>query len=160
VYDDKFIYQDNEGKFYRRGYSKDAENIVLNEGKVEVFNEWLSKAEKEALDALKADYALLKEFKNNYDAAELKTQKDAIFAREEYSVLADNEEFKMLISDAEKFSIEEIETKADLIFAAHMKSTMEFSANNGESKKPGVMVFNLNKKESKKGPYGNLFNKD
>ena len=40
VFDDKFIYQDyTEGKFYRRGYSKDGENVTLGEDKVEVFNE-------------------------------------------------------------------------------------------------------------------------
>lgn len=161
VYDDKFIYQDYlEDKFYRRDYSKDSENVTLGENKVEVFNEWLSKAEKDALDALKSDYAVLKEFKSNYDAAELKAQKDAIFVREEYAVLADDEAFKTLISDAEKFSVEEIESKAKSIFADHVIKTGTFSANNVDPNKDSFVAFNLNKKESKKGPYGNLFNKD
>jgi hypothetical protein len=161
VYDDKFIYQDySEGKFYRRNYTRDGENVALGENKVEVFNEWLSQAEKDALDALKEDYALLKEFKSNYDAAELKAQKDAIFAREEYSVLVENEVFKALVSDAEKFSIEEIETKLKAIFADHVINLGTFSVNNTKTDKSGFMAFNVNKKESKKGPYGNLFNKD
>ena len=161
VFDDKFIYNDcMENKYYRQGYVKDGDNVSLNDNKVEVFNEWLSKEEKDALDALKADYAVLKEFKEKYDAAELKAQKDAIFAREEYSVLAEDEAFKALVADAEKYSVEEISTKADLIFAAHIKSTMEFNAKTDEVKKPSTIGFNFNKKESKKGPYGNLFAKD
>lgn len=161
VYDDKFIYCDAmEDKFYRQDYSRDGENVALGENKVEVFNEWLSKAEKDALDALKSDYAALKEFKDNYDAAELKAHKDAIFAREEYSVLADDEAFKELISNAEIFSVEEIESKAKAIFADHVIKMGTFSANNVESNKVNFMAFNLNKKETKKGPYGNLFNKD
>ena len=161
VYDDKFIYQDyTEGKFYRQDYSKDGDNVALGENKVEVFNEWLSKSEKDALDTLKADYAILKEFKNGYDAAELKAQKDAIFAREAYAVLADNEAFKTLVANAEKFSVEEVEAKAKAIFADHVLATGTFSANTTDSKKQDFMALNFNKKESKKGPYGNLFNKD
>ena len=161
VYDNKFIYQDYmENKFYRRGYSKDSENVSLDEEKVEVFNEWLSKAEKDALDALKADYAALKAFKDNYDAAEIKSQKDAIFNKKEYECLAENEDFKTLVSDAEKFSVEEIESKVKAIFADHVINTGTFSVKTEETKKPKTLGLNFNKKETKKGPYGNLFKKD
>ena len=161
VYDNKFIYQDYmENKFYRRGYSKDSENVSLDEEKVEVFNEWLSKAEKDALDALKADYAALKAFKDNYDAAEIKSQKDAIFNKKEYECLAENEDFKTLVSDAEKFSVEEIESKVKAIFADHVINTGTFSVETEETKKPKTLGLNFNKKETKKGPYGNLFKKD
>jgi hypothetical protein len=129
------------------------------ENKVEVFNEWLSQAEKEALDALKADYAALKEFKSNYDAAELKAQKDAILEREEYSVLVDNEEFKALVTDAEKFSVEEIESKAKAIFADHVIKTGTFSVNKDNKKKPDFVGYNFGKKDDEEGPYGNLFKK-
>jgi hypothetical protein len=111
-------------------------------------------------EELKAAYNELKEFKDNYDAAELKSQKDAIFARGEYSVLAENEEFKKLIADAEQFSVAEVESKAKAIFADHVIQTGTFSVNDKKSKKDEFVAFNFNKKESKKGPYGNLFNKD
>ena len=161
VYDNKFIYQDYaENKFYRRGYSKDGDTVSLMDNKVEVFNEWLSKEERDALDTLKSDYASLKAFKENAEAAELKAQKDAIFARGEYSVLADDEAFKTLVADAEKFSVEEVEAKAKAIFADYVIKTGTFSANDDGEKKPKVLGFNFNKKETKSGPYGNLFKKD
>ncbi len=159
VFDDKFIYQDClEGKFYRQNYSKDGENVALGDDKVEVFNEWLSKAEKDALDALKADYAALKEFKSNYDESVIKTQKTEILNKAEYECLVENAEFTQLRADMDKYSVEEISTKADLIFAAHMKSKMEFSAKDEGKKKPQVLSFGAdNKKEKKKKAYGNLF---
>ena len=159
VYDDKFIYQDClEGKFYRRGYSKDDETVSLGEDKVEVFNEWLSKAEKDALDALKSDYATLKAFKETYDASVVKAQKTEILDKAEYECLAENTEFTQLRADMDKFSVEEISTKADLIFAAHMKSTMEFSVKEDAKKKPTVLEFKSSTvKEKNKKAYGKLF---
>ena len=159
VFDDKFIYQDYmENKFYRRGYSKDGDNVALNENKVEVFNEWLSQAEKDALDALKADYAALKSFKETYDASVLKTQKTEILDKVEYECLAENADFAQLRADMDNYSVEEISTKADLIFAAHMKSNMEFSAKPDDKKKPKVIGFGVDtKNEKKKKAYGKLF---
>ena len=159
VFDDKFIYQDYmEDKFYRQDYSKDGDNVTLGENKVEVFNEWLSKAEKDALDALKADYSVLKEFKETYDASVVKAQKTEILDKAEYECLVENAEFAQLRADMDKFSVEEISTKADLIFAAHMKSKMEFSAKKEDKKKPQVIGFSTDaKKEKRKKAYGNLF---
>jgi hypothetical protein len=107
---------------------------------------------------LKADYAVLKEFKSNYDESVMKAQKTEILDKAEYECLAENEAFAQLRTEMDNYSVEEISTKADLIFAAHMKSTMEFSAT-GESKKaPKVISFGAEtKKEKKKRAYGNLF---
>ena len=159
VFDDKFIYQDYmENKFYRRGYSKDGDNVALDENKTEVFNEWLSQAEKDALDALKADYATLKAFKETYDASVEKAKKTDVLDKAEYECLAENAEFTQLRADMDKFSVEEISTKADLIFAAHMKSKMEFSAKDEGKKKPAVLGFAVNAaQDKKKKAYGNLF---
>ena len=159
VFDDKFIYQDYmEDKFYRQDYTKDGDNVALGENKVEVFNEWLSKAEKDALDALKADYELLTAFKQSYDEMLDRNHKTEILDKAEYECLADNAEFAQLKSDMDKFSVEEISTKADLIFAAHMKSKMEFSAKDEGKKKPIVIGFGADtKKEKKKKAYGKLF---
>lgn len=160
VYDNKFVYQDcADNRYYRQGYSKDGDIVSLNDDKTEVFNEWLSKEEKDALKALKENYAELKAFKDNYDAAELKAQKEAVLAAEEYSVLAGDEKFKALVADMDKYSVDELKVKADLAFAAHMKSTMEFSAKTDDgAKKPKVLGFNFkDDKKNKVGPYGNLF---
>ena len=158
VFDNKFIYEDyEECKFYRQGYSKDGDNVALDGDAVEVFNEWLSKDEKDALDALKANYAELKAFKENYDATVLKAEKDAVFENAAYNEIRDTEEFKQLMSDAENYTIDEIKTKADLLFASAMKKKFDFSVEQpAKSHSVGV---NLNEKPNKrKQAYKGLFN--
>ena len=158
VYDDKFIYQDYlEGKFYRQDYSKDGENVSLGENKVEVFNEWLSKAEKDALDALKEDYAALKEFKADTKAAQLQAQKDAIFAREEFANIVKTKAFTKLVENSKNYSIEECEQKAKDILDDCNDYMVNFAANDDGRKKPHVIGFTNASKPEKEKPYGDLF---
>lgn len=158
VYDSKFIYEDyRENKYYRQKYTKDGDNIALDGDPVEVFSEWLSKDEKDALDALKSDYAALKEFKETYEAEQSKTEKTAILESAEYAEIKDSDEFKALVSEMDKYSVEEIKVKADLLFAAEMKKKFNFEANS--EKKPHSVGMNFNAKPNKKKQaYAGLFN--
>ena len=168
VYDDYFIFENWDGnKLYKQSYSVDGDNVALAGDRQEMFKMILTESEKLAIDKMREDYASLeskynelKSFKDNYDAAELKAQKDAIFSRAEYSVLADDEAFKALVADAEKFSVDEVEAKAKAIFADYVIKTGTFSTKDDGVKKPKTLGFNFNKKEDKKSPYGNLFKKD
>lgn len=157
VYDSKFIYQDcRENKFYRQKYTKDGDNIALDGEPVEVFSEWLSKAEKDALDELKADYANLKDFKETYDAEQIKAEKEAVLDSAEYAEIKETDEFKALISEMDKYSVEEIKVKADLLFADSMKKKFNFES--AQENKMHSVGINFNAKPSKKKPYGKLFN--
>lgn len=167
VFDSYFVMQDWwNNKIYKQNYAVDGENVSLDGDRIEVYEILVTKEEKDALDALKENYSALevkynelKEFKDNYDAAELKAKKDAIFSREEYSVIVDDESFKSLVVDAEKFSVEEVESKAKAIFADYVIKTGEFSSKKDEgAKKPNTVGLNFNAKAKKAGPYGNLFN--
>lgn len=168
VYDDYFIFENWDGnKLYKQSYSIDGDNVTLSGDRQEVFKMILTESEKLAIDKMREDYSALeakynelKTFKDNYEAAELKAKKDEIFTRSEYSVLAEDEAFKTLVSDAEKYSVDEVEAKAKAIFADYVIKTGTFSAKDDGEKKPKVIGFNFNKKESKSGPYGNLFKKD
>ena len=166
VFDSYFVMQDWwNNKIYKQNYAVDGENVSLDGDRVEVFEILVTKEEKDALDALKENYSALeikynelKEFKDNYDAAELKAKKDSIFAREEYAVLADDETFKSLVAGAEKFSVEEVESKAKAIFADYVIKTGEFSAKkDNEAKKPKTVGFNFAKDNKKRKAYGSLF---
>ena len=155
VYDNKFIYHDcKEDKFYRQGYSKDDDCVALDGEAVEVFNEWLSKDEKDALDALKTSYAELKAFKDNYDAAQIKAEKDSIFESAEYAEIRESDEFKYLMSESENYSVDEIKVKADLLYAASMKKKFAVETENEKKHTVGV---NFNAKPTKKSAYGKLF---
>ena len=168
VYNDYFIFGNWQGdKLFKQPYTIDGDNVSLAGDRQEMFKMVLTESEKLAIEKMREDYSALeaqydelKKFKDNYDAAELKTQKDAIFAREEYSVLADDDAFKALVADAEKYSVEELETKADVIFAKFVKASGEYSAKN-ETNKAKTLGLNFNAKPSKKKTaYGGLFDKD
>ena len=166
VYDNYFYMQGwYNNKIYRLEYSIDGENVALEGDRQEVFELIVTESEKLAIEKMREDYSALeaqynelKAFKDNYDAAQLKAQKDEIFAKAEYECLAENEAFNELKNNADNYSVEDLQTKADLIFAAHVKTTGEFSAKI-DGKKSKVVGFNFNAKESKKNYYGNLFNK-
>ena len=165
VYDDYFVMQGwCNGKFYKQGYSIDGENVSLDGERTELFQMLLTESEKLAVDKLRGDYAELeakynelKTFKDNYDAAEIKDKKDSIFADEAYNDIRESDDFKALMNDAENYSVEEIQNKCDLLFAANEKK-VKFAANKNKSHS---ISFNFSKKEDKKtSAYGNLFKND
>lgn len=160
VYDAYFIYEKEtygedgyEYKYYKQGYSKNEDNVELSGDPVEVFSTFVTESEKTALDMIRSQYEELKAFKDQYDAAQTKAQKDEILESAEYAEVKDSEEFKALVADAEKYSVDELKVKADLIFAAAMKKKFNFEAK-PEKKSVGI---NFNAKPSKKSAYGNLF---
>ena len=162
---DNYFYMQNwyDGKLYKQSYSVDGENVALDGERVEVFEIIVTESEKIAIEKMREDYSSLedkynelKAFKDNYDAAKLKAEKDAVFTKAEYDCLSEDEDFRKLVEDAESYSIDEIITKADLIFAAHVKATGTFSVKT-EEKKPKTIGLNFNAKETKRKPYGNLF---
>ena len=164
VYDNYFVYQKEtysdsgyESKYYKQSYSKSADNVELTGDAVEVFSTFVTESEKTALDMIRSQYDELKAFKDNYEAEQQKVQKDAIFDNEVYDDIRESDEFKALIKDAAKYSIDEIQNKCDLLFAANVKK-MQFAT---KDKKPHSLGFNFNKKEYKKtSAYGNFFKKD
>lgn len=167
VFDDYFYMQNwYDGKIYKQGYSVDGDNVALEGERIEVFEIIVTESEKIAIEKMREDYSALeakynelKAFKDNYDAAQLKAQKDEIFAKAEYECLSENEDFKKLIAEAENYSVEEISTKADLVFAAHIKSVGAFSVKTEEKKEAKKLGLNFGAKETKKKPYGSLFDK-
>ena len=159
VYDNKFVYEDwtDEGyKFFRQVYSKDGDNIAFDGDRVEVFNEWLSKAEKDALDELKSNYAELKTFKDNYDASQLKAEKTIVLESVEYADIKESDEFKALVAEMDNYSVDELKVKADLLFAASMKKKFNFEVK--VDNKPHSVGIDFNAKPNKKKQaYAGLF---
>lgn len=158
VYDDYFIYENYNAdtKFSRQKYTKDGDNITFDGEPVAVFSEWLTQEERDALATLKAEYAELKSFKEQYDAAEVKAEKDAIFESAEYAEIKDTEEFKALMEDADNYSTEDLKIKADLLFADFMKKKFNFAVEKTEEKHSVGVVIN-SKPDPKKQAYAGLF---
>lgn len=159
VYDSYFVMQGwCHGKFYKQTYTVDGENVSLSGDRQEVFMMLLTESEKLEIEDMRKNYAALKEFKDNYDASQVRAQKDEVFAREEYAEIADTNEFKALISEMDKYSVTDIEVKCDLLFAAHEKAKHKTFAAEKQEKKQTAMRFSVSTvDETNKKPYGDLF---
>ena len=160
VFDKYFYYCDYfSANAFKQSY-KVRKDVVSFDGDPEpVYREFVTQAERNELEKLRKDYAALVEFKEKVESAELKAQKDAIFAKSEYSILVDEEAFKTLVNEAEKFSVEEIESKVKSIFADYVIRVGTFSAKEDDNKPVKTVGFNFSVKDEKTGPYGGLFNK-
>lgn len=164
VYDNYFYIEGwDSRKIYKLGYSVDGENVALDGDRQEVFELIVTESEKIAIEKMREDYALLeskynelKVFKDNYDASVLKAQKEAVLSSAEYAEIADSDEFKTLVSEMDKYSVDEIKVKADLLFAASMKKKFSFDANKPEKKCSVGINFNA-KPDAKKEAYSGLF---
>lgn len=160
VYDSYFVMQGwCGGKFFKQNYTVDGENVSLSGDRQEVFMMLLTESEKLEIEDMRKNYSALKEFKDNYDADQLKAQKNEVFAREEYAEIAESDSFKDLVSNMDKYSVEELEVKCDLLFAAHEKKSKHKNfAEDGKDKKSTCMKFNVNTTDTvNKKPYGDLF---
>lgn len=159
VYDGFFYYEDwMSNDAFKQNYKMRKDVISFSGDPVPVFREFVTQEEKDELESMRKNYAALKEFKDNYDAAELKASKDAIFDRKEFEVLAENEAFAELKKDMDSFTVEEIESKAKQIFADHVISNGQFALNKSDTEKPTNKIgFNFSEKSKKAQAYAGLF---
>ena len=156
VYDGYFYYEDwASGNAYKQSYKTRKDSISFNGDPIPVFREFVTQEEKDKLEDMRKNYAALKEFKEQYDAAQSKAEKEYVLNSAEYAEIKDSDEFKALVNDVDKYSVDELKVKADLIFAAAMKKKFNFEAK--DEKKSKSVGINFNTKAGKKSAYGNLF---
>ena len=157
VFDKYFIADDwREDKSYKQSYSVEGDNITLVDDRVQVYHMYVTDEEKTSIEEMRTNYAALKQFKDDYDAAQIKTEKDAIFANIAYSEIKNSQEFKDLQADMDKYSVEEISTKCDLMFAAHQKTKIVFEETT-EDTAPTSVRFNINTVTDEPQAYAGLF---
>ena len=140
------------GRAFRQSYKVKKDVYTLVGDRVEVFAKWLTQDEINKLDSMKSEYSEMSEKLSHYEDEPKKME---ILNSEDYSLIADNEEFVKLCEQSEHFnmSVEEVTAKADSILteAAKHKS---FSLNN-EQKKDTVKPLPQPKRKSKR--FGSLF---
>nr|DAN13998.1 MAG TPA: hypothetical protein [Caudoviricetes sp.] len=162
VYDSNFEYEGYyTDKIYRQGYTKNDDNITFEGERIELFRELLTASEKAELDAMRSNYAALKDYKETAEKNELHSKKEAILADEKYSVLSENEAFTELKNNMDNYSIDDLETKAKVIFADYVSSVGAFSAKPETQKSKVLYMSNSNseRESKKKTPYGGIFEK-
>lgn len=155
VYDSYFVYENWDGsKIYRQDYSKDGDNIAFANERIELFKELLTASEKAELDALRSNYTLLEEQLRTYQENEATVQKDALFTSEEYSSIANTDEFKALAGNHADFSVDELKGKLDAIIVdCAKKGVLNFAAEDKKAATKVNLPFNTKVKKSR---YGSL----
>lgn len=162
VYDKYFYYCDYfSGDAFKQNYKIRKDVVSFVDDPIPVFTEFVTQEERDELEKLRKDYAALVEFKTNYDAAELKSKKDAIFVREEFTPVVNTKAFKKLMEDSANYTLEECEQKAKTILEDCNDYVANFASQDNTTNKPKTLGLNFNAKHSKKKTaYGGLFDKD
>ena len=128
VYDEYFVMRSwSTGDVYGCKYTKDEDNVSLNGERYKLFEELLTKSEKAKLDEMRSNYSAIQEKLSAYEKAELDAEKNEVFADISYSEYLETEEFKNLMSEKDKYSVEELKEKAEIAFAKCVKKAGTFT---------------------------------
>lgn len=143
------------GKAYRQSYKVKEDVFSLKGDRVEVYSTWMTADEQKAFDKMKADFS---EIQTKLERYETEPSKMEVINSEEYSQIADTEEFKAFANQDAHFemSVEEVKSHMDeMLLDFAKKGSLHFSNEN----KKDVEHKNLLMSNKKVSRYGNLFSK-
>ena len=162
VFDSYFVYESwDGGKIYGQKYTKDNDTVAYDGERYALHKTYLTDSEYTELESMRSNYTELKEFKENVEKNELHSKKESLLADKKYSVLSENAAFIELKKNMDNYSLDDLETKAKVIFADYVSSIGAFSAKPKASKSSVLFMSNSNseKESKKKAPYGGIFEK-
>lgn len=165
VYDDRFVMMDwdKPGVYWSQQYLHDDKGVSLVGYREQVFAEFITEAEKNALELMRTTYASMEAELNTYKLAEAHAEKvEKIQNNDEYELIKDSIEFKDLMSKMDNYSLDDLSTQADLILAKYVKAAKSFSLveKNGDTSSVKTRIISLNSgtnEEEKSKPYGGIF---
>lgn len=139
------------GRAFKQDYKTENDIFSLTGDRVEVYCSYLTKEEEAAIDDMRANYEDISSKLKEYQTKEANTLKENIFNDENYDVIREGKEFSELISNADKYTVEEFQAECDKLLLEYGKSNKVFSAVKGKRISVGA------KKEESYSPYGSLF---
>lgn len=156
VYDeDRYVimvdWYNNKG--YKQSFKVKNDSYTLTGDRVEVFSRWLTADEISKLDRMKSTYSEMEEKLNKYEDEPRKME---ILNSEDYSLIADDEEFMSLKDEKNHFdlSVEEVTRRADEILTNAAKAH-RFSSPKEKVNEPKLRPLAPAAKKAKR--YGSLF---
>lgn len=146
------------GQAYKQSYKADGDEYVLVGDRVQVYEQYLTQEEIDALESMKSEFAELKEFKANLEQKNFEDNLNNLIEDERFDSIRETEEFKAVVKDAKNYTLEELETKFKLIFADIELANRNYVSRPISEQKGGKMFSlpskNTNPVESK---YGGIF---
>lgn len=156
--DDKSIVMHGwySGKHYRQSYKVKGDVYSLKGDRIEVFTQYLTTDEIAKLDSMKANYSSVSEKLAKYES---EPEKMEILLSEDYSQIADSEDFKTFMVQENHFdlTVEEVKEKADKMLLDFAKSGNLKFAKEETPIVASKQIVSINKKSSR---YGTLFAKN
>lgn len=163
VFDDRFEYSNWPcTKIYRQHYKVENDVVSFEGDRIELFQERLTKEEKEALDSMRENYAALEEenktlkkFQEDKLKEEREKAEEELFSQFDEQ-LKDNEEYGKLKKNASQFELGQLEKEIALIV---VKSNSSFKFSAKPVKKNTVKIDLAPKEDEQRGEYDELFDK-
>ena len=160
VYEDYVVMCDYwSGRYYKQSYTSENDNYSLTGDRVEVYAEFVTSDEQKELDAMRSNYAALKEFKETAEKNELHAKREEILNSEKYEAVSETDAFKELVKNMDNYSLEELDKEAKIIFADNFNMETFAAHTEKAQKNSTVKVFANVNKSKKDNRYGNLFSK-
>lgn len=140
------------GKHFKQDYEQNGDEFALVGERVEVYAEYLTQAEVDALNLMRSTYDALKQYKDNAEEAKLNDAKDAALA-EFKETLKESKDYQELVDHKADFTVDEIRDKC-FVLVGKNAMTANFSA----TEETGVskVGFDFNAKPEER-PYGMIF---
>ena len=143
------------GRHYKQAYKVENDEYSLIGDRVQVFEQFLTQEEVDELDRMRANYSALVEYKANAEKSEFEARKNNLIEDSRFDIVRETDEFKSLVAEVEKYSVEELETKLKLVVA-------DFALGNGNtvfSKQTSGKMFTIPNKtgNSVTSKYGGIF---
>lgn len=147
---------DGDAEFSLEEFVKPIVDYTINKCKSETETEFNKKFDGITVEEINR----LQEFEKDSISKETKEAKKAIFDTEAYEKIKETDDFKKLIEDMDKFSVEEIEVKCDGLLAAHVKANLgsySFNTKDSSNKQNYIRTSTTKNSDSEEyKPYGNL----
>lgn len=149
VYDDCLVMHEWCGENgFKQSYEQNGDTYSLTGERVPVKCQWLTNEEITALEEMKANYSSITEELEKYKS---EPEKQEVLNSDDYSSVAETDEYKELMEKHFDLSVSEIKEKADGIL-------LDYAKKNAQTYKVGVRRL-PNLKAGKQKRYGDLFNK-
>ena len=151
-------------KNYRQKFTREGDVFTLDGERVEVFTKYLTQEQLDQVtikntefEALKAENEELKKYKSDKEFEIAHNERMAVIA--DYSSIAETEEYKSLLNDIDKYSVEEITEKADAIVGKYARQGKQFSFEKKSEAgyKPKVFIKSVENTSTSTPAYGGIF---
>lgn len=152
------------GKNYRQKFTREGDVFALEGDRVEIFAKYLTQEEinkletdKSEFEAIKSECESLRQYKSDKEFEIAHNERMAVIA--DYSSISETDEYKSLVNDIDKYSVEEIIEKADAIVGKYARQGKQFSFEKKETTpayRPVVKLSNDNQNTNAPA-YGGIF---